>query len=313
MRLVLLLASASILGGCGGLAVDSSGANGSRDASSPDAFSSDGGTHDVKTMKACAADEATTIPDDELPSVGTILMAGQEVTADAEAATASVSGTFWSIPGNASFIPSASDETTCSCRHLAIADPVDLPSAGTITVQALHCGATLATLVPKSGAPTGTRYAGATLESWSPGEAFSVTATGAPGGIAAFAGTLQTAAPFGAVMPPIGPTTKPILISRLTDLVVTWTPEGKTGESVTLTLSQLEDGTDEVCTCSTKDSAGKLTVPAATLSSAFTPTSGTMDGASATLERFIARTYAVGKSSVDLVGLVETSGGVFFD
>jgi hypothetical protein len=255
-------------------------------------------------MTACAADEATAIPDEERPSVGYILL-----TEGPDYLTVLFSPT----PGPAWF-HAASDATTCTCTQPGIALPVNVPSAGTITVQAPHCGATLATLLPKLSKPEGFSYTGPDITVRTPGEAFSVTAPGAPGGIAAFAGTLEIPAPFAGVMPRLGPTTQPLVVSRSKDLVVTWTPEGKTGETVDLFLVAQAPGVsgDLDCRCSTSDSAGKLTVPAATLSM-FARTSGTLNEGTVSLRRYVVHTYPTGKSSVQLVGEIERSGSVSFE
>jgi hypothetical protein len=282
IRSSLLVAGSTLLA-CGGQIGSSSNAS---DAAG-------GGT----TGTACAADEAGTVTDDGgAPYEGAVV-----------ASMSNSSPLLWAgFPYFGSF-PTASAGTTCNCAG-GIPDPPPSRSAGTVAVQAAHCGPLLASLFFDTEAGAFPEYT-QSHAAFTPGDAFSISAPGDPSAIHAFAGTLQTPVPIAGLSPAFGPSAQNLVISVNEDLVVSWTPEGRPGETVDVVLSELGPTSIVECACFAPDSAGTLTLPASLLVQHFTETTTGVSanaGASRTIDTLVGADDAV----VHLVGVVAVGGPV---
>jgi hypothetical protein len=208
--------------------------------------------------------------------------------------------------------PTTTPNTGCSCTHgIGIGDPgPEELSAGTITVTVADGGPVLAALMP-----TGTTfvYGEASASAWGPGEVLAVSAQGYPGQVKAFSTTLQTAAPFSGVMPAIGAAPVTILLSA--DFSVSWTPQAKANEFVSLSINQTSTLAAAQCTCNGPESVGTITVPASSLADYFAPSSsGSSSTASATvyLTRTVISTVLTETATVYLIGRASLYGGAEF-
>ena len=187
---------------------------------------------------------------------------------------------------------------TCACSSgIPLPDPWQ--SAGTITVDAPDCGPSLAVLSMPAAADGDRPYAGTPGVAWTPGDVLGVAATGAAGGVGAFSGGLVTAALVANLQPPIlEPSSKPVLVPRTEPLVLSWTPEGKAGETVMLRIAQtVSEDSFVQCTCIGPDAPGTMTVPVSMLSR-YVPTASAPGTTSAFFTRSIASSVAVGAGAV---------------
>jgi len=199
---------------------------------------------------------------------------------------------------------------TCGCSG-GIPDPAPSSSAGDITVKTgTPCGPLLA-LLPFDTSSGFAEYTQAHV-SWTPGDAFAVSAPGDPAQVHAFAGMLQTGVPLADLSPPIGPSAQNIVIPLNQPLVVSWKPEGQPGESVAVSLEQSTSSSVERCTCVAPDSAGTLTIPADILSKSFVPT-GAAKPADLGASRAIDTAVGADNAVVHLVSIVETGGPVILE
>jgi hypothetical protein len=196
--------------------------------------------------------------------------------------------------------------TVCGCGG-GIALPSPSSSAGIITVRAGPCEADVASLSfdDESGFP---EYPQASA-SWTPGAALAVTAQGDPAQVHAFAGMLQTGEPLAGLTPAFGPQAQDIVIPLDQSLVVSWTPEGRSGEVVAVELREVTTSSVVTCSCYVSDSAGTLTMPAASLSH-FVPTATPHATATAQVVRTIDGALGIDDAVVDLVGVVSAGGPV---
>jgi hypothetical protein len=221
------------------------------------------------------------------------------------------------LPGDAGTGP-------CLCTTGVAASANDgQPGAGTITLEA--GGATLATMTQDGDSsglqgtllvdvPTWQYWAsdyGAPSRPWSPGAPLQVSGGGASGQVAAFSATMKTGALFVGVGPSMAGGTVDIDTSQ--DFEVSWTPEAQPDGGVFLALYALGDATTEAllvtCACSAPDSAGKLTVPPAALSSF--PKGGLSTGTIA-LSRLTTSKVVSGNVSLELASEVAVQAGVVF-
>jgi hypothetical protein len=205
--------------------------------------------------------------------------------------------------------PAAGNGTTCHCAS-GIADPAPSRSAGTITVQAGPCGPVVASLSfgDDSGFPEYTQES----VSWTPGDALAVSAAGDPSQVHAFAGTLQTGIPLSGLSPAIGPSAQNIVVPLDQPLVLSWTPEGRSGETVDVYIRQVTPTSVVSCGCVAPDSAGTMTFPSALLSQHFVPTT-TKTTATATVARTIDTLTSADDAVVHLVGVVSVGGPVLLE
>jgi hypothetical protein len=202
---------------------------------------------------------------------GAILASVNFVSTDDGGSSSSTSGQFvvgagfFNHAGEIKFFyPQATADAGCSCV-LGVGTPgPEFVSAGTITISAA-AGPVLAALMPMMPDPSrhSPVYGSSTsVIGWSPGDVLGVSAQGAPDQVKAFSTTLQTAAPFSAVIPALGGA--PVTISRSVDFTVTWTPEARANEMVSLSISGPGGGAGE-CTCFGPESMGAITMPASFL------------------------------------------------
>lgn len=219
---------------------------------------------------------------------------------------------FSAFAANIDFLyPTTTPNNGCSCTHgISIGTPgPEEASAGTITLTATDGGPALAVLTPSDSSTF--VYGNVSASPWSPGEVLAVSAQGQPDQVKAFWTTLQTAAPFSGVMPAIGGAPVTILLSA--DFSVSWTPQAKANEFVTLNITGLNPGAQ--CTCNGPESMGTITVPASSLADYFAPSSsGSSSTASATvsLTRTVISTFLTETATVYLIGQATLSGGAEF-
>jgi hypothetical protein len=209
--------------------------------------------------------------------------------------------------------PTTTPNTGCSCtRGMGIGSPgPEEASAGTITLTAADGGPVLAALTPSDSSSF--VYGSVSASAWGPGEVLAVSAWGQPDQVKAFSTTLQTAAPFSGVMPAIGAAPVTILLSA--DFSVSWTPQAKANEFVTLLISQTSASAGPQCTCNGPESMGAITVPASSLADYFTSSSsGSSSTASAavTLTRTVISTFLTETATVYLIGQATLYGGAQF-
>jgi hypothetical protein len=285
-----VLASTLIFAACGGQSVSRPAESNSGSAGSSGGLNS-----------ACDASDETIVLCTRLATAGAVLAIASDKGTSIEAFPAGL-GRSYAATGRG---------TTCFCTRGGISSSNGSVNAGTVTVQGPDRRVTLATAVYQVTSPV-PAYLTTPALPWNPGDALFVSATGAPNGLASFAGTLQTGGPLIGVAPVLAQSAPPIPVSLAKDFVVTWVPEGKSDESVSLVINQAWPGALGGCTCSAPDADGKLTVPAASLSQAFVPTSSAQTQGGASLVRSIVRTVAAGNASVDLVGQAVVNGGVSF-
>ncbi len=283
----LSVLAASALVACGG---EVGGAPSTPDAS--DASPSDAPQQDT----GCAAEDAGTTGNDAGPYQGAVVASGTSAGQQLLSAGFPYFGSF----------PATTGGTTCNCVE-GIADPSPSQSAGTITVQAAHCGPLVASLAfgDDSGFP---EYAQSPA-TWTPGDALVVSAPGDPSQVHGFAGTLQTGVPLAGLSPAIGPSGQNIVIPLDQPLVVSWAPEGRSNETVDVTLSAVTTSSYATCGCFAPDSAGTLTMPSALLSQHFAPTT-TKTTANLGVSRTLVTPVAADDAVVDLVGIVSVEGPV---
>jgi hypothetical protein len=292
MRFVSIAASFLVaLAGCGGQI--------GRAANADDAGGTDTGATGtaLDATTGCAADDAGAPSDDGGAPYGGAVVAYMSNSNPLLSAGFPYFGTF----------PTATTATTCNCAS-GLVDPAPSQNAGTITVQAAHCGPLVATLTFGTDAGGFPEY-GQSGAPWTSGDAFSVSASGDPSQIHAFAGTLQTPVSFAGLSPAIGPSAENLVLPLDKDLVVSWTPEGRLGETVAFRLSELSPASLGSCACYGPDSAGTLTVPASLLSQHFVPTT-TKTTANASVLRTIDVLAGADDAIVHLVGVVAVSGEV---
>lgn len=223
-----------------------------------------------------------------------------------------VQGGFSAVAGNIEFLyPTTTPATGCSCTHgigIGLPGPEEV-SAGTIILTATDGGPALASLTP--GDSSNRVYGEVSSSAWGPGEVLAVSAQGQPDQVKAFSTTLQTAAPFSGVMPAIGGASVTILLSA--DFSVSWTPEAKANEFVTLNITGLNPGAQ--CTCNGPESMGAITLPASSLAEYFAPSSsGSSSTASATvyLTRTVISTFLTETATVYLIGQAALYGSAEF-
>jgi hypothetical protein len=208
--------------------------------------------------------------------------------------------------------PVTTPDTGCSCTHgIGIGDPgPEEVSAGTITVTAADGGPVLAALMPTTS--TTHVYGGTPASGWAPGEVLAVSAQGQPDQVKAFSTRLQTAAPFSAVMPALG--AAPVTILRGMDFSVSWTPEAKDHEIVSLSITQLTSASAVQCTCFGPESTGAITLPAGSLADFAPSSSASSDATSATvyMTRWVVSPFLTETATVYLIGQASLSGSAEF-
>lgn len=157
--------------------------------------------------------------------------------------------------------------------------------AGDVTID-LH-GTPLATLL----APD---YAEIDDAVWNGGDVLGVSAPG--GNIAAFSGNLETPALIAGVTPPFGST--PVMIAKGADVPISWTPEGRDGETMQLQIDAVATaGPADVILCTVPDSAGSVVVDASLLARIPSAVSGSIH-----LTRSITSNVSGANVRVTLVG-----------
>jgi hypothetical protein len=280
--LSVLVASAVL--GCGG---EVRGASSASDASASDALQEEAG---------CTEDDSGTMANDAATYQGAVVASG--TTAGRQVLSAG-------FPYFGGF-PSSKGGTTCNCGG-GIALPAPSQSAGIVTVQVAHCGALVASLAFSDEG--GFAEYDQSPASWTPGAALAVSAAGDPSQVHAFAGTLQTGVPIAGLSPAIGPSGQNIVIPLDQDLVVSWTPEGRSNETVDVVLEETTPSSIVTCTCFGPDAAGTMTVPSALLSQHLVATT-TKTVANASVSRTIETLAAADDAVVDLVGVVTVGGPV---
>jgi len=196
--------------------------------------------------------------------------------------------------------PVATPATGCSCTSgIGIGTPgPEEVSAGTIALTATDGGPVLAALVPTDS--SNRVYEEVSATAWAPGEVLAVWAQGQPNQVKSFSTTLQTAAPFSGVMPAIS--AAPVTIVRSVDFSVSWTPEAKANEVVSLNITELNPGAQ--CTCYGPESMGAITVPAGSLAVFAASSSGASSTGSGTvtLSRWVVSTFLTETATVYLIG-----------
>jgi hypothetical protein len=194
--------------------------------------------------------------------------------------------------------------TKCSCLS-GVALPVGSENAGTITVERPHCGGVLATLL-YYGNQAEADYSATSQLPWNPGDTLDVVATG---GVTPFSGTLQTGGPIVGLSPATLAGPQPLNVSRSQDFVLTWMPEGKSGESVMVDIRQ-PSPQSQSCACVAPDSDGKITLGAALLQGFVPTTSPNPQNTQVyvTVSRSIVSSVYTASGRVDLVGQVAVGG-----
>jgi hypothetical protein len=209
------------------------------------------------------------------------------------------------------------DGQACCCLHgTPLPFPTPPPDAAAVTLASAEDAATLATLMPSTTTFQGTwdlgeawathpgAYPDAMSEPWAPGAALRVSAAG--GAVHPFSGTIHTSALLSGVTPPLGPS--PLAVDRSQPLQVSWAPEGKSGEVVTLMLQQFTSAGVVTCYCGALDAAAKLTVDSGVLAEFGTD----QLSARLRLERLLTSFASAGDATVTLVGEVAETGPITF-
>jgi hypothetical protein len=209
---------------------------------------------------------------------------------------------------------------TCSCGEgIALPVPTEGASAGTLTVQAPDCGTVLATLLPDldGGLFSENPFAispdyslQGTAHAWSLGDALHVSAAGDPSQVHAFAATLQTGAVLAGLTPAIGATPLGIAIGQ--DLVISWTPEGRANETVTLFVGEANLQVASMCECVAPNSAGQISLRSSDMLAArFVADSNAHDGVIG-LTHDVVSLVGTDTANVELNGQVNVSGPATF-
>lgn len=221
----------------------------------------------------------------------------------------SVQGGFSEAAENIEFeYPATTAEAGCSCTHGIGSPGPEEVSAGTITLGPPDGGPVLAALVPSSDQSAYFVYGETSAYGWAPGAVLAVSAQGHPGQVNAFSTTLQTAAPFSAVMPAFDAGS--MTIARSADFTVSWTPEARAHEIVGLQIFQLTSTQAVQCTCYGPESMGSITMPASSLAE-FAPSSPADSGTVSTsfsLMRLVVSTVLTETATVYLIGQASLSG-----
>jgi hypothetical protein len=215
--------------------------------------------------------------------------------------------------------PEGSGVTVSGCRcNPGIATPIpDFLSAGAITFQAPG-GATLGALLPSPIASDGTYDLGANYSAppaglipWQPGAVLDVSAAGYPGQVDPFSASFPTSQAFSGLTPAIG--SNPVTVPLAQDLVVSWTPEGRSNESVHLDLSQSTMGGGiGRCVCDAADSDGRLILTASQIGATFKATTAAQTAATASFLRTIVTATTTANVALQLEGTVQVSSDLSF-
>lgn len=263
------------------------------------------GAPDASSAAADASTECS------FSTTGTPQQDGGALYSGTVVASASISGQVLSA-GFPSFggYSTASTGTVCNCIT-GIALPAPSSSAGTITVLAGPCGPAVGSLAFDSEAGVEAQYTQIPA-TWTPGDALAVSAQGDPSQVHAFAGILQTGVPIADLSPAIGPSAQNIVIPLDQPLVLSWTPEGRSGETVDLLVREITTTSVVACGCAALDSAGTMTVPSALLSQHLVPTTSKTT-AVAYVTRAIETLAGADNAVVQLVGVVETGGPILLE